>query len=1004
MRPGEKVRRKGTQQIGVIQSIDGSYAEVGIGADSMLVHIDDLELAAKSPTDLLIDSPLGGAEAYALRLQSLYLRHAYKYDRLSGLSNARIEPTLHQVYIAHRVTGKLYPRMILADEVGLGKTIEAGLIIKELRARELVDRVLIICPASLQIQWKQELLSKFNEDFEIMDGDAARFMGKAGVNPWTKRDNLIASLPFAASPKRAAEIAEADWDLVIFDEAHRVRRTQSGSKTRTTQAYELADELKESVEGLLLLSATPMQLHQFELFSLIELVEPGLYPGFDVYEAQRKLLPPLNELMKGLIGWEALLPEERARLLRQHGPLLKSVDVDPELEPSPLEERRARDEALDALSERHPLTGVLVRNRRSQVLDSPVERKATRFLVPLEDDERQLYEDVTVYLRDVYNASQLNKNKAVGFLMVTYQKMLASSSTAIHSSLRKRLEKLRAQLESEQERKSKALSAVRLEELSDAEELSSAAEEVEDVVDVHALEWEIEVLADLVSRLGRARDSKGNELLTAVGLIFQENVDERLIIFTQFIETQEWLGHVLRHNGYTVNLFNGRLNLDRKEEEVRSFRDKGQILISTEAGGEGRNFQFCHFLVNYDLPWNPMKVEQRIGRLDRIGQKKNVYIYNLACEGTVEERVLNVLDERIGLFEESVGSLDPILGQVEGHIEQIVMSQAKDFDVVFNEYEKDIEKKVLEAKAKEQAFADFALDRSSFRRDEAQELLDESPLARWTDLRGYVDRGLAYFGGMLTEHADGGDAISLTPRLQSKMKVKDSLIQGTFDPESARIREDLPFFAFGHEVVDNILALPIESEPVLTAARSVASDPSGVWVEILYSLVTQGVTPSGQLIRHLVNEDLEVRSEELMTLPPFGRPSYEASTPSWSKEAVRASRLEFEKAQSLAREEAERQNQVIKQDELLRAQRVYDYRRNRLERVIDEQRSWIAEKEVSGSDRDKRVLPARKGGLRKNEERLQRLKAQYEYEVDGVQRRAASVSAQVLAAGVVVGG
>ena len=1004
MRPGEKVRRKNTNQIGVIQSIDGSYAEIGIGADSILVHLDDLEPAAKSPTDLLLEGPLGAAEPYALRLQALYLRHAYKYDRLSGLSNARIEPTLHQVYIAHRVTGKLYPRMILADEVGLGKTIEAGLIIKELRARELVDRVLIICPASLQIQWKQELLSKFNEDFEIMDGTAAKFLGKANVNPWTKRDNLIASLPFASSPKRAAEIVEAGWDLVVFDEAHRVRRTQTGSKTRATQAYELGDELKEIVEGLLLLSATPMQLHPFELFSLIELVEPGLYPGFDVYEAQRKLLPPLNELMKGLIGWEATLPDERRRLLRQHARLLSTVHVDPELDPSPLEDRAERERVLDGLAGEHPLTGVLIRNRRSQVLDSPVKRIASSNFVDMTDDEHQLYDDVTLYLRDVYNASQVSKNKAVGFLMVTYQKMLASSSTAIHSSLKKRLAKLRDQARLAQDRKSKAVSSVRLQELSDAEELTAAAEEIEDIVDVEALEWEIEVLSDLVSRLGQARDSKAGELLGAIDLIFDKDPDERLIIFTQFIETQEWLGHALRSNGYTVNLFNGRMNLDRKEEEVKKFRESGQILISTEAGGEGRNFQFCHFLVNYDLPWNPMKVEQRIGRLDRIGQKKNVYIYNLACRGTVEERVLKVLDERIGLFEESVGSLDPILGQVEGAIEQIVMGQVQDFDSVFNEYEKDVEKKVLEARAKEQTFADFALDRSSFRRDQAQDLLDESPLARWTDLRAYVESGLSYFGGMLTEHADGGDAISLTPRLQSRMRVKEALVHGTFDPESARIREDLPFFAFGNEVVDNILALPIESDAILTAARRVPNDPPGLWVEILYSLVTQGVTPSGKLIRHLVNQDLDVRAEELASVPPLGEASYDAATPSWAADAVRASRLAFEKLQSVEREEADRENEMIKEDELDRARRVFEYRCSRLTRVVDEQRAWIAEKELSGNERDRRVLPARKGGLRKNQERLERLEVNYEQQVEQIRRRAAGVSAQVLAAGVVVGG
>jgi hypothetical protein len=229
------------------------------------------------------------------------------------------------------------------------------------------------------------------------------------------------------------------------------------------------------------------------------------------------------------------------------------------------------------------------------------------------------------------------------------------------------------------------------------------------------------------------------------------------------------------------------------------------------------------------------------------------------------------------------------------------------------------------------------------------------------------------------------------------------VVRGTFNPETARIREDLPFFAFGHDIIESVLALPIEFDPALTSARRVAGDPPGVWIEILYLLVTQGVTPSGQLVRHLVNQDLEVRSEVLTKVPELGEPSYETSAPSWGKEAIRSSRLEFEKLQSLQREAAERENEAIKQQELARAQRVHDYRRDRLTRVIEEQKAWIAEKEMFGSERDRRVLPARKGGLRKNEERLGRLNANYGQQVHEISRRAAGVSAQVLAAGVVIG-
>ena len=239
---------------------------------------------------------------------------------------------------------------------------------------------------------------------------------------------------------------------------------------------------------------------------------------------------------------------------------------------------------------------------------------------------------------------------------------------------------------------------------------------------------------------------------------------------------------VLRQNGYTVSIFNGRMSLEEKEESVRSFKAQDQILISTEAGGEGRNFQFCHLMVNYDLPWNPMRVEQRIGRLDRIGQKLPVRIYNLFCEDTVEERVLEVLEQRIGLFQESVGSLDPILGEVERDIERLVLSDAAAFDAEFQHYEAALERRVREAREKERTLADFVLDRASLRHDLAIELLEQSPLARWLDLERFAARCLQYFGGTLKDHYEGGQVVSLSPRLMTRMQQRQSTIRGTFDP------------------------------------------------------------------------------------------------------------------------------------------------------------------------------------------------------------------------------
>ena len=273
---GQRVRRRGSHDDGVVLAVLDGFVTVAFAGGNITVHEDDLEPTVASPEMLLARGELQDSCAHLLRLFAAYLQHAYRYDTRSGLSNARIEPEPHQVFVAHRVTSKLAPRMILADEVGLEKTIEAGLVLKELRARQLVERVLVVTPASLMRQWRTELATKFNETFEILDGPTVKYLGKDGRNPWQKVDNVICSLPFASNPSRAEQIVEADWDLVIFDEAHRVRRTRpSSGDGHITRAYRLADELKDNVSGLLLLTATPIQLHAFELYSLIELVEPA---------------------------------------------------------------------------------------------------------------------------------------------------------------------------------------------------------------------------------------------------------------------------------------------------------------------------------------------------------------------------------------------------------------------------------------------------------------------------------------------------------------------------------------------------------------------------------------------------------------------------------------------------------------------------------------------------------------------------------------------------------
>lgn len=1003
MQRGDQVRSVATGETGVALKLpsDG-FVEVSFPSGVFTLHVDEVEPVADVPVEQLRGGQLGHSRPYGLRLRALYLKHAYRYDPLSGLSNARIEPQLHQIYVAHRVVSKLQPRMILADEVGLGKTVEAGLILKELRARELVDRVLVIVPASLQLQWLNELRSKFNEEFQIIDGDAAKYLEKLGDNPYAQVSNAISSITFARTEKRREQITDVPWDMVIVDEAHRVRRRLQGRSPVTTKVYELTDELKDLADGLLLLTATPMQLDTYELWSLIELVEPGLYPDFLEYERYRENLPDLNELMIGLDKWNALSGSDREALLGTHRARLHSLVDGRRMTADVLEAEEVRTAVMDRLVDEHPLVRVLVRNRKAEV-GGFMPREASRVLVDLTAEELDLYAQVSSYLRDGYNRAVVAKQQAIGFLMVTYHKMLASSTHAIRRSLQRRKEKLQEQVEAVLAAQKRA-AEYDVEGLRETLEASEAIQDLERLwLDPEELEKEIRDLKRLVGRLGSITDSKAHALLEVVDAVFEPDPDERVLIFTQFLETQRFLEQLLSGNDYRVAIFNGSMSRDEKEEAVRAFRHGGQIMVSSEAGGEGRNFQFCHIVVNYDLPWNPMKVEQRIGRVDRIGQKRPVQIFNLASRGTVEERVLEVLEHRIDLFEQTVGSLDPILGDVEADIENLVMRPPEEWQEAFAAWEIDVERRVQEARETERKLADFVLDRASLRRDRANELLERSPLARTDDLQTHVAASLEYFGGMLTESPDGEVTITLSPNLASRLKVAEQIQRGVFDPEAALELEHLDFLAFGHELVEGILALPIGEDSVVTAARVVPGDPAGTWVEVFYEIQAHGVHPRGRFLRHLVNEAGEVREEEIRSLPPLGRAAHLDGVPSWLGASLEASRrLALQRLEALRRE-VRQEHEEAKVEQTSLAQRLYEYRRKRLEHGIDTQKKRIQELESTGSAQQKKILPALQGQVNKKCEQLERLDSDHEWKMKKIEEKQPDVRLRAVAAGLVVG-
>lgn len=984
---------------GVVVSVERGYARVVVaGVGEVTIPVGDLDVRADEPHDLLRAGELGEPERYLLRLQAEYLHHAHRFDPLAGLSNARVEPKHHQVFVAHRVTRKPSARMILADEVGLGKTIEAGLVLKELRAREAAARTLIVTPPNLTTQWQQELRVKFNEEFDVIDGAAAKHLGRNGANPFATTDSVIAPLTFVVRPERREQVTEVSWDLVIFDEAHRVRM----GRARTTRAYELASELRDRVAGMLLLTATPLQLDIIELWALIDLVEPGLFPDPDDFDRERTELPRLNRLMRDVQVWTALGPEERASVADDHDELLTDCGITPS-DLDSLEDREVREKTLDRIADHHPLAEVMVRNRRADV-GGFTARTARTVLVELTEEEVAVQEAVTAYLRDCFNAAD-GGTTALGFLLVTYRKMLSSSSVAIHTSLKRRLAGLKERrrlLERGATLEERSIGGGELVDRREAVEADTFLDEVAAPPGM-LLETEIFALEQLIEQLGSVRDSKAREVVRAVDEVLAADPEEKVLIFTQFRDTQRLLVRAIEARGYRVETFHGGLSKEEKDASVERFRRASQVLVSTEAGGEGRNLQFCHILINHDLPWNPMRVEQRIGRVDRIGQEREVRIINVASADTIEVRILEVLAERIHVFEESIGSLDPILGDLEKDFERISLLPDREMSAELDDLSADIERRMGEARAAEQVFQDFALERNSFRRDEAARLLERTSMATAGDLRAFVERSLHYEGGHVAEEVDGRTAITLSPALTGRLRAPQSTYRGTFDPPLAVREEAWDFFALGHPVIDGLLETQRAGVEGRTGARVAADAPLPVGVEVFYEIAVQGLQQQGLFLRHVIGPDLNVVAEEISRPLTMAASPAVPRLPDWAGEAIDRSREAAIRSLDGLRESAATGFEQLRASQLERASRINGHRIRQQQALADRIGGQILDLEQDDDPARRRILPALNARVRKARDRIVELEAELEAERRLIESRRPASSLRVVAAGLVVG-
>ncbi len=538
---------------------------------------------------------------------------------------SNVIPLPHQIHALSRAISGDRVRYLLADEVGLGKTIEAGLVMRELKLRGLVRRILVVSPKGIATQWVAEMQTHFNEQFQLVLGDDIGTLQRLATgadqrkSAWSMFDQVIVSLDSVKpmdkrrgwTAERVAEynrsrfedLITAGWDLVVVDEAHRL-----GGSTDQVARYKLGKGLAEAAPYVLLLSATPHQGKTDAFHRLMNLLDDDAFPDMDSVSRER-------------VAPYVIRTEKR-----------KAIDADGK---------------------------PLFKPRRTQM--APVAWESRHHLQQL------LYEAVTDYVREGYNQALREKKRHIGFLMILMQRLVVSSTRAIRTTLERRLAALK---EGEQQ------ASLRLAELENGTEGSESPDDEmaelyemdgQELLDellkshVSALQSEgshVETLLDAAVRCEQAGpDAKAEALIEWVyELQAEENEpDLKVLIFTEFVPTQQMLKEFLEARGISVVTLNGSMDMEERKQAQDAFRKSHRVLVSTDAGGEGLNLQFAHVIINYDIPWNPMRLEQRIGRVDRIGQPKKVRAINFVFEDSVEFRVREVLEQKLSVIFDEFG-------------------------------------------------------------------------------------------------------------------------------------------------------------------------------------------------------------------------------------------------------------------------------------------------------------------------------------------------------------
>ncbi|MGQ9730940.1 MAG: helicase-related protein [Candidatus Zipacnadales bacterium] len=709
----------------------------------------------------------GRSEAFFLAIEAHRIRYAYQFDPLYAVNVSQVDPLPHQIEaVYYYILRNPRIRFLLADDPGAGKTIMAGLVLKELKYRGLVRRVLIVVPGHLRDQWLREMKERFEEGFTMVDRGVVN--ATWGRNIWQEEPQIITSMDFAKQDDVLDACSGARWDLVIVDEAHKMAAYRYGEKTDKTERYRLGEVLSRSSQFLLFLTATPHRgdPENFRLF--LDLLEPGFFATTELLE-------------------ESIHNRDNPLFLRRLKEDLKNFDQVPLFPP------------------RHVHTV----NYR------------------LNDDEKRLYNAVTDYVEKSYNKALQKEKRNVAFALLILQRRMASSVRAIRRSLERRKQRLEELLKLGQWLTERG--EVDEETLEDAPEFERLRQEEELVARLTAaetreeLQAEIDQVADLIRLAKEAErhdvETKLNKLREVIGSEEIQRTGEKLLIFTESRDTLDYLSERLQGWGYSVVTLHGSMNLDERIRAEHHFRHQAQIMVSTEAGGEGINLQFCALMVNYDIPWNPNRLEQRMGRIHRYGQNKEVHIYNLVAYDTREGRVLTTLFQKLERIREVYGNdrVFDVIGDIlpGASLKDLIVdaiANRRTLDDIIAEVQRIPDQEALR-KVHEAAMVGLAT-----RHIDLQRILGDERRARENRLvpeyvERFFQRACQFLNVPLERRQDGlwriervpYEVRNVSPEFKRRFgQVYPEYLRVTFDKDTAH-RQGAEFVAPGHPLLEAIL-------------------------------------------------------------------------------------------------------------------------------------------------------------------------------------------------------